>query len=84
MSAAGSKPNTIPQWCGIQGVPRSPTSFLTLPLSPGSYGMKHVLPFNTVMDFSGLNVVGNIWENVSTHLNKMYNKGRFIWVHFNM
>lgn len=78
MSPAGSKPNTTPQWCGIQGVSRSLTSVLTLPLSPGSYGMKHALPLNTVIDFSGLNIVGNVWENVSTHLNKMYNKGQFI------
>lgn len=30
------------------------------------------------MNFSGLNTVGNVWDDVSTQLNTRYNRGRVV------
>ena len=37
--------------------------------------MKHTITLNEMNDFFGLNIVGNIWDNVSTSLNKICNQG---------
>lgn len=36
--------------------------------------MKNVVILNKMMDFSGLEMVGNIWDPFSTQLNEIYHK----------
>lgn len=45
--------------------------------------MKHTINWNKITDFSGLNTVENILDNVSAQLNKIYKKVNIlIWIFF--
>lgn len=41
--------------------------------------MKRTVSLSQLVDFSVLNAAGDIWDNVSTHLNKIYNKGLVVF-----
>lgn len=41
--------------------------------------MKHTVSLSIFLNLSGLNTLGNILDNVSTQLNRVYDKGQFIF-----
>lgn len=45
--------------------------------------MKCIPALSKVEDFSGLNIVGNIWDHGSTQLNSEHNTGLVVFRHFN-
>lgn len=44
--------------------------------------MELTISLNKIQISLGLNIVGNIWENVSTQLNKIHNKGLVVFRHY--
>lgn len=36
--------------------------------------MKNIVSLSKFVEFSGLNLVGNVWDNLNTKINKMYMK----------
>lgn len=38
--------------------------------------MKHDVTLSEITDFSVLNIVANIWDYVTTQLNRIYDKGQ--------
>lgn len=45
--------------------------------------MKHTVSLSIFLNVSGLNTLGNILDNVSTQLNRVYDKGQVIFRHCN-
>lgn len=45
--------------------------------------MKHTVSLSIFLNLSGLNTLGNILDIVSTQLNRVYDKGQFIFRHCN-
>lgn len=45
--------------------------------------MKHTVSLSIFLNLSGLNTLGNILDNVSTQLNRVYDKGQVIFRHCN-
>lgn len=46
--------------------------------------MEQTVILNKMIDFSGFDLVGNIWDNENTQLNQICKKGLVTLGHFNM
>ncbi len=60
------------------------TLWLVLPWQLAGNKMKHIVTLKKLQISLGVNTVGNIWEHVSTQLNKASYKDKFVFRHFNV